>query len=58
MAGRKEAKQQSDTEDQRHPTEDEIRERAYEIYRARNGDPGDEIDDWFRAEAELRGRDD
>ena len=58
MVGRKEAKQQSDTEDQRHPTEDEIRERAYEIYRARNGDPGDEIDDWFRAEAELRGRDD
>jgi Protein of unknown function (DUF2934) len=58
MAGRKEAKQQSNTEDQRHPTEDEIRERAYQIYRARNGDPGDEIDDWFRAEAELRGRDD
>jgi hypothetical protein len=58
MAGRKEAKQQSDTEDQRHPIEDEIRERAYEIYRTRNGGPGDEADDWLKAEAELGARED
>jgi Protein of unknown function (DUF2934) len=54
MAGRKEAKQQSVIEDQRQPTEDEIRERTYEIYCARNGDLGDELGDWLKAEAELK----
>ena len=36
------------------PTEDEIRRRAYEIYCARNGDPGDDLGDWLRAECELK----
>lgn len=36
------------------PTEDEIRKRAYEIYLARDGRPGSEIEDWLKAEAELR----
>ncbi len=36
------------------PTEDEIRTRAYEIYCARNGGPGSELEDWLKAEAELK----
>ena len=35
-------------------SQDEIRERAYEIYCARNGGPGNEMDDWLKAESELR----
>jgi len=33
---------------------EEIRRRAYEIYVERNGLPGDELDDWLRAERELQ----
>jgi hypothetical protein len=36
------------------PSHEEIRRRAYEIYLDRNGDPGDELDDWLRAERELQ----
>jgi Protein of unknown function (DUF2934) len=54
MAGRKEAKRQSVIEDQPQPTENEIRERAYEIYCGRNGGLGDELGDWLKAEAELK----
>jgi hypothetical protein len=37
------------------PTEDEIRKHAYEIFRARRGDePGNDLDDWLAAEAQLR----
>ncbi len=36
------------------PTEDGIRQRAYEIYCARNGGLGNEVDDWLQAETELR----
>jgi|SRR5947209_14393246 len=41
-----------------HPSvsEEEIRRRAYELYRQRGGTDGRHTDDWFRAEAELRGR--
>jgi hypothetical protein len=35
------------------PTHEEIRRRAYEIYLERDGFPGDEVDDWHRAEREL-----
>jgi hypothetical protein len=38
------------------PTEDEIRARAYQIYLDRGGRPGNEIDDWYQAECELRPR--
>ena len=31
----------------------EIRIRAYEIYIARNGQPGDELSDWLQAEREI-----
>ena len=36
------------------PTEEEIRQRAYEIYLARGAAPGDEVEDWLQAERELR----
>jgi hypothetical protein len=38
------------------PTEEEIRQRAYEIYLARGGAPGHEVEDWFQAERELRSK--
>jgi hypothetical protein len=33
--------------------DEQIRERAYEIFLARGGAPGHEIDDWLQAEKEL-----
>jgi len=36
------------------PSQEEIRCRAYEIYLERDGHPGDELDDWLRAERELQ----
>jgi len=36
-------------------TPDRIRVRAYEIYQARNGGPGDDLSDWCQAETELNG---
>lgn len=36
------------------PTHDEIRQRAYAIYLARKGAPGDSVADWIQAERELR----
>jgi hypothetical protein len=36
--------------------EDEIRQRAYEIYEERNGAPGDQHEDWLRAEREVLAR--
>ena len=35
------------------PTEAQIRQRAQEIFMARGGRPGREIDDWLQAEYEL-----
>ena len=35
-------------------SDEEIRRRAYEIYLERGGLPGDELDDWLRAERELQ----
>jgi tRNA 2-selenouridine synthase SelU len=54
MAEKKEAQQQTITKQKAPPTEDDIRKRAYEIYCARGGEPGDEVDDWLKAEAELK----
>lgn len=34
---------------------DLIRRRAYEIFLARNGGPGDHVSDWLQAEQELNG---
>ena len=36
--------------------EDEIRRRAYEIFEERCGASGNEAEDWFRAEREVRSR--
>lgn len=36
------------------PTEEEIRDRAYEIYLQRKGEPGNALDDWLQAEADLK----
>ena len=36
------------------PSDEEIRRRAYEIYLERAGLPGNELDDWHRAERELQ----
>ncbi len=35
------------------PTLEQIQARAYEIYLERGGAPGNQIDDWLRAEREL-----
>ncbi len=35
------------------PTKEEISLRAYHIYLERSGAPGNELDDWIRAEREL-----
>jgi hypothetical protein len=43
-----------DTSANQEPSQEEIRRRAYEIYLERNGLPGDELDDWLRAERELQ----
>ena len=36
------------------PTEDHIRKRAYEIYCARKCSSGTELDDWLKAETDLK----
>lgn len=36
-----------------HPTEEEIRARAYRLYWERGCRPGHDIDDWLQAEYEL-----
>ncbi len=38
------------------PTREQIARRAYEIFAGRGGAPGDPMDDWLQAEAELRHR--
>ena len=41
---------------QHEPSDEEVRERAYEIYLARGGVPGQEMEDWLQAERELRSK--
>jgi hypothetical protein len=54
MSEKKKVNQESVIEEKPQPTEDQIRMRAYEIYCARNGAPGSELDDWLQAENELK----
>ena len=54
MAMKKDVKEEVLSQNGLEPTEAEIRNRAYEIYLARSGGPGNEIDDWLKAEAELK----
>jgi cytoskeletal protein RodZ len=37
-------------------TDEQVRARAYELYLERRGDGGTAEEDWYRAEAELRGK--
>ena len=37
--------------------EDEIRQRAYELFEARGREEGRDLEDWLRAEEEIRGQD-
>jgi hypothetical protein len=37
--------------------DEQIRQRAYEIYLQRDGQDGSDLDDWQQAEAEFRSRD-
>ena len=36
-------------------TPDAVAVRAYELFQARGGEPGRDLDDWLRAEQELQG---
>jgi Protein of unknown function (DUF2934) len=38
------------------PSEDEIRQRAFEIHVTRGGTHGSDVDDWLQAERELNGK--
>lgn len=40
----------------KNPTSEEIQARAYQLYLERKGAPGDPLDDWVRAEHELRSK--
>jgi hypothetical protein len=35
------------------PSQDRIRERAYELYQSRDREPGQDQQDWLRAEQEI-----
>ena len=37
-----------------YPIEEQIRQRAYELYLERGEQPGSEIEDWLQAEVELK----
>ena len=38
------------------PTEEQIQQRAYELYEARGREHGRDFDDWITAETELTGQ--
>ena len=42
--------------DENHPNQEQIAQRAYELYEARGGEPGHEIQDWLEAEQEVNNR--
>ena len=42
--------------DDRPALDEQIRIRAYELYRQRDGGVGDDTNDWLRAESEVRGQ--
>lgn len=45
----------SPTDGSARVTENDIARRAYELYIARNGGHGHDVEDWLQAERELRG---
>jgi hypothetical protein len=42
------------SDDRAQPPDEKVRNRAYEIYERRGGEPGHDWDDWLQAERELR----
>ena len=46
---------QSSATPQSEPTTQQIAQRAYEIYQARGGTEGQDMEDWLQAERELTG---
>ncbi len=40
-----------------HHVEEQIRQRAYELYESRGREDGHELDDWLHAEREIAGGD-
>lgn len=48
------ARRGSETTLKTPPTEERIRQRAYELHQARGGIPGHDLDDWLQAERELK----
>ncbi len=40
-----------------HQVEDQIRQRAYELYETRGREDGHDLEDWIRAESEIAGGD-
>lgn len=49
---------EASTQGVNEPSEEAIRERAYEIYLRRGGEPGRDGEDWEQARRELAGRHD
>jgi hypothetical protein len=43
-----------DAQDESGPTPDQIAQRAYELYQARGGQDGYDVEDWLAAERDLR----
>jgi hypothetical protein len=42
-----------ESRDENHSNPDEVARRAYELYQARGGEPGHELEDWLQAEREI-----
>jgi hypothetical protein len=54
---RSEAGKQKSGKNRKLISEEDIRRRAFEIFKENGGTPHNELDDWFRAERELKGTD-
>jgi Protein of unknown function (DUF2934) len=54
MEPKQDIKERTEIQSGFDPTEGEIRKRAYDIYLARDGRPGSPVQDWLKAEAEIR----
>ena len=51
---RKTAADQNPRADEHRESEETVRDRAYQLYEQRGGEPGHDWDDWLRAERELK----
>lgn len=46
-------KEHQPSTDESVPNQDAVARRAYELYEARGGEPGHELEDWLNAEQEV-----